>query len=195
MRLNQIILFLLLLNIIKTQIRVLDTESENELKCTSKTPSEAKDCQNIEISSTKKCCYFIIQNSKFCVPISIKSYEDLVLSKKEYLSTNWPSVNSYSCDCGLNIETCKKIINPTQKLACTGRKMEYPYSCCFIKEKVNDKTYKSCYPIDATLKSNIDDFAIKYKNDNNLEEEPKVICFGSFIHFSFLLFIFFEILF
>ncbi len=195
MTLNKIFLLLLLLNIIKTEIRILDSESENELKCISKTPSEGKDCQEIEISLTKKCCFFTIENSKLCVPISIKSYEDLVLSKKEYLKTNWPNANSYSCDCGLNIETCKKIINPTQKLACTGRKMESPYSCCFIKEIVNDKTYKSCYPIDATQKSNIDDFAIKYQNDNNLQEEPNVICFGNFINYSFLLFVFFGILF
>ncbi len=195
MRLNKIILLLLFLNIINTEVRILDTQSDDDLKCISKNPSEAKDCQEIEMSSTKKCCFFIIQNSKLCVPLSIKTYEDLVLSKKEYLKTYWPTTNSYSCDCGLNIETCKKIINPTQKLACTGRKMESPYSCCFIKEIVNDKTYKSCYPVDATQKSNIDDFAIKYQNDNNLQEEPNVICLGNYINYSFLLFVFFGILF
>ena len=70
--------------------------------------------------------------------------------------------------------------------------MESPYSCCFIKEIINDKSYKSCYPIESNQKSYIDNFAIKYKNDNNLDEEPNVICLGNYIHFSFFYLYFFN---
>lgn len=167
----------------------------DDTNCINKVPTKKEDCTDIELSFNNKCCFFKIDNVKLCVPISINSYENYISSKKDYLTSNYPNAQSYTYDCSLNIETCKKIINPTQKLACTGRKMESPYSCCFIKEVKNDKTYKSCYPLDASSRTNIDNFAQKYKDDNDLDEEPSIICSGNFYDYTLVIFMILAILF
>lgn len=154
--------------ILKFALGLSDTDCQN------KSPNENTDCTNTDIGVNKKCCFFSHGSSpqKKCSAITITSFESMVAGIEEY-KTSLTDKTNFVSDCNTQMEVCSKIINPQRDLACTGRKVEEPYSCCFIKA---DKTDKSCIPIDAKELQTIIDYAKSYKEKNGLEKEPEVVC-------------------
>ena len=138
----------------------------------------ANQCTSITIETGKTCCYLEKGDTKSCKAITTSSNEEMMKEIKE------ETPDFITCGTETKIEKCYNIINPTEKLACTGREVEEPYSCCYMKM---DDQKKRCYPFEeGKNKTLIEECAEKYKGNNNLENTPSVVCEGSIIGKSLL---------
>ena len=135
--------------------------------------STSTDCTSLTIETGKTCCYLEKGETKSCKAITTSSNDEMMKEIREV------TPDFITCGTETKIEKCYNIINPTEKLACTGREVEEPYSCCYMKM---DNKKKRCYPFEeGKNKTLIQEFAEKYKGNNNLENTPSVVCEGTFI--------------
>lgn len=138
----------------------------------------ATDCTSLTIETGKTCCYLKKGDTQSCKAITTSSNDEMMKEIKEV------TPDFITCGTDTKIEKCYNIINPTEKLACTGREVEEPYSCCYMK--MDDKK-KRCYPFEqGKNKTLIEEFAELYKGNNNLQDTPSVVCEGTFYTKSLL---------
>lgn len=123
-----------------------------------------QDCSNTQ--PTDKTSHGFPQKME-CSPISVTSFDANKSGQKDQANFEYQSNP---------LEKCANIINPAKDLACTGIKIEAPYSCCKISD---EKDNRSCVPIDARDFQTIIDFAQNYQSNNQLAKEPSVICGAS----------------
>ena len=154
----------------------------NSSGCESTAPSEPSDCTKIEGDDKNYCCYVKYNSTKRCKETKIEEVQSRFDAFKQEIGN--PS--DFEFECGTDVEKCQKVINPVEKLACTGRPIEKGYSCCFVEYK-GDKTERSCYPFhDGKNIEAIDLLAEELKTKNNWTEEPSIQCLSSYRTFSIL---------
>lgn len=162
---NKTNLLFLLLVFLSVQL----TLGLSDQDCSNTQPTNKTSCNNLDIGANKKCCFFTFGSPQKmeCSPISVTSFDANKSGQKDQANFEYQS-NS--------LEKCANIINPAKDLACTGIKIEAPYSCCKISDA---KDNRSCWPIDARDFQTIIDFAQSYKFNNSLAKDPSVICGAS----------------
>lgn len=154
--------------------------------CESTTPSEPSDCTNIERDDKNYCCYVSYNSIKQCKNIKIEYSGEQVQSGIEEFKQSLTNPQNFEYVCETEVDKCQKVINPAEKLACTGRPIVKGYSCCFVEYK-GDKTERSCYPFhDGKDTDAIDLLAEELKTKNNWTEEPSILCLSSYQSFSIL---------
>ena len=153
-------------------------------QCGSANPNSDVDCTS-NSKEDKQCCLVQKGTEKTCKEITGTTNKQLMTEIKKFDS------NYVYCGNKTEIEKCYNIINPTEKLACTGRKVEDSFSCCFMKM---GKT-KRCYPLEeGTNKTFIDDFAEKFKTLYGLDDIPSVECNSNILQTYFVMLTLFLVL-
>lgn len=151
--------------------------------CGSSNPSSDTDC--INSSGNENCCLVQTGTEKTCQEITGTTNKEKMTEIKKLNS------NFVYCGNKTEIEKCYNIINPTEKLACTGRTIEDSFSCCFMKM---GKT-KRCYPLEeGTNKTFIDEFAESFKTLYGLDDIPSVECNSNTLQTCFLMLTLFLVL-
>lgn len=170
---NKTNLLFLLLVFLSVQL----TLGLSDQDCSNTQPTNKTSCNNLDIGANKKCCFFTFGSPQKmeCSPISVTSFDTMMTEIEAYKSNQTDQTN-FEYQCNTRLEICSKIINPAKDLACTGREMEAPYSCCKISD---EKDNRSCVPIDARDFQTIIAYAQSYKRNNQLAKDPSVICGAS----------------
>lgn len=173
---NKTNLLFLLLVFLSVQL----TLGLSDQDCSNTQPTNKTSCNNLDIGANKKCCFFTFGSPQKmeCSPISVTSFDTMITEIEAYKTKENAHENfKYQCNTKYTqLEICLQIINPAKDLACTGIKIEAPYSCCKISD---EKDNRSCVPIDARDFQTIIDFAQSYKFNNSLAKDPSVICGAS----------------